>query len=35
MMRRFAGIALIWQRIPDFTTILAFLHLLEHNNLSV
>jgi IS5 family transposase len=32
-MRRFAGIALITDRIPDETTILAFRHLLEHNDL--
>jgi IS5 family transposase len=32
-MRRFAGIALISDRIPDETTILAFRHLLEQNNL--
>ena len=32
-MRRFAGIALISDRIPDETTILAFRHLLEHNDL--
>ena len=32
-MQRFAGIALISDRIPDETTILAFRHLLEQNNL--
>ena len=32
-MRRFAGIALITDRIPDETTILAFRHLLEENDL--
>ena len=32
-MRRFAGIALITDRIPDETTILAFRHLLEQNDL--
>jgi IS5 family transposase len=32
-MRRFAGIALIADRIPDETTILAFRHLLEQNDL--
>jgi IS5 family transposase len=32
-MRRFAGIALIADRIPDETTILAFRHLLEQNGL--
>jgi IS5 family transposase len=32
-MRRFAGIALISDRIPDETTILAFRHLLEKHNL--
>ena len=32
-MRRFAGIALITDRIPDETTILAFRHLLEKNDL--
>jgi IS5 family transposase len=32
-MRRFAGIALISNRIPDETTILAFRHLLEQNDL--
>jgi IS5 family transposase len=32
-MRRFAGIALITDRIPDETTILAFRHLLEQNGL--
>jgi IS5 family transposase len=32
-MRRFAGIALITDRIPDKTTILAFRHLLEENDL--
>ena len=32
-MRRFAGIALITDRIPDETTILAFRHLLEENEL--
>ena len=32
-MRRFSGIALISDRIPDETTILAFRHLLEQNNL--
>lgn len=32
-MRSFAGIALISDRIPDETTILAFRHLLEQNNL--
>ena len=32
-MRRFAGIALITVRIPDETTILAFRHLLEQNEL--
>jgi IS5 family transposase len=32
-MRRFAGIALIIDRIPDETTILAFRHLLEQNDL--
>jgi IS5 family transposase len=32
-MRRFAGIAVISDRIPDETTILAFRHLLEQNNL--
>jgi IS5 family transposase len=31
-MRRFAGIALITDRIPDGTTILVFWHLLEENN---
>ena len=32
-MRRFAGIALISDRIPDETTILAFRHLLEKHDL--
>ena len=32
-MRRFAGIALISDRIPDETTILAFRHLLQQNDL--
>ena len=32
-LRRFAGIALITDRIPDETTILAFRHLLEKHNL--
>jgi IS5 family transposase len=32
-MRRFAGIALISERIPDETTILAFRHLLERHDL--
>jgi Transposase and inactivated derivatives, IS5 family len=32
-MRRFAGIALISDRIPDEATILAFRHLLEQNDL--
>ncbi len=32
-MRRFAGIALITDRIPDETTILAYRHLLEQNDL--
>ena len=32
-IRRFAGIALITDRIPDETTILAFRHLLEQNDL--
>ena len=32
-MRRFAGIALITDSIPDETTILAFRHLLEVNDL--
>jgi IS5 family transposase len=32
-MRRFAGIDLISDRIPDETTILAFRHLLEKHNL--
>ena len=32
-MRRFAGIALIIDRIPDETTILAFRHLLEEQDL--
>jgi IS5 family transposase len=32
-MRRFAGIALITDRIPDVTTILAFRHLLEKHEL--
>jgi len=32
-MRRFAGIELISDRIPDETTILAFRHLLEKHNL--
>jgi IS5 family transposase len=32
-MRRFAGIALITDRIPDETTILAFRHLLERHDL--
>jgi transposase, IS5 family len=32
-MRRFAGIALISDRIPDETTILTFRHLLEQNDL--
>ena len=32
-MRRFAGIALITDRIPDETTILAFRHLLEQKDL--
>ena len=32
-MRRFAGIALITDRIPDETTILSFRHLLEENDL--
>jgi IS5 family transposase len=32
-MRRFAGIALIADRIPDETTILAFRHLLEQKDL--
>ena len=31
-MRRFAGIALITDRIPDGTTILVFWHLMEENN---
>jgi IS5 family transposase len=33
IMRRFAGIDLIRERIPDETTILAFRHLLEKHNL--
>jgi IS5 family transposase len=33
IMRRFAGIDLISERIPDETTILAFRHLLEKHNL--
>lgn len=33
MMRRFAGIPLITDRIPDQTTILSFWHLLEQNDL--
>jgi transposase, IS5 family len=33
IMRRFAGIDLISERIPDETTILAFRHLLEKPNL--
>jgi IS5 family transposase len=33
IMRRFAGIDLISDRIPDETTILSFRHLLEKNNL--
>ena len=32
-MRRFAGIALFTDRVPDETTILAFRHLLEQNEL--
>jgi IS5 family transposase len=32
-MRRFAGINLISERIPDETTILAFRHLLERHDL--
>lgn len=32
-MRRFAGIALISDQIPDENTILAFRHLLEQNDL--
>jgi len=32
-MRRFAGIDMISDRIPDETTILAFRHLLEKNDL--
>jgi IS5 family transposase len=32
-MRRFAGIDLISDRIPDETTILSFLHLIEKNKL--
>jgi len=32
-MRRFAGIDLISDRIPDETTILTFRHLLEENEL--
>jgi IS5 family transposase len=32
-MRRFAGIALFTDRISDETTILAFRHLLEQNEL--
>jgi IS5 family transposase len=32
-MRRFAGIELISERIPDETTILAFRHLLEKHDL--
>ena len=32
-MRRFAGIDLISDRIPDETTILSFRHLLEKNKL--
>ena len=32
-MRRFAGIVLISERIPDETTILAFRHLLEQHDL--
>jgi IS5 family transposase len=32
-MRRFAGITMISDRIPDETTILAFRHLLEQNDL--
>jgi IS5 family transposase len=32
-MRRFAGIDRASERIPDETTILAFLHLLEKHNL--
>jgi IS5 family transposase len=34
-MLRCAGIALISDRIPDETTILAFRHLLEQNDLGV
>ena len=34
-MRRFAGIGQITDRIPDETTILAFRHLLEKNNLGL
>ena len=33
IMRRFAGIDLISDRIPDETTILTFWHLLEQNDL--
>jgi hypothetical protein len=33
-MRRFAGIDMISDRIPDETTILAFRHLLEKNDLA-
>jgi IS5 family transposase len=33
VMRRFAGIDIMSERIPDETTILAFRHLLEKNNL--
>ena len=32
-MRRFAGIDMLSDRIPDETTILAFRHLLEKHNL--
>ena len=32
-IRRFAGVALITDRSPDETTILAFLHLLEKHDL--
>ena len=34
-MRRFAGIALSADRIPDESTILAFRHLLEKNDLGL
>jgi IS5 family transposase len=34
-MRRFAGIDMISDRIPDETTILAFRHLLEKNHLGI